>query len=58
MLIEFDAFAHQSIEVRGANRSPMPADVVPAQIVGHDEQDVWGCRANNGRRHDAHWTAK
>ena len=40
VLVEFDSFANEPIQIRRANRSTMPTDVVPAQIVGHDEQNV------------------
>ena len=40
MLIEFNPFANQLVQVRGFAKSAMPADVAPTEVVGHNEQDI------------------
>ena len=40
MLIEFNPFAHQLVQLGRLAKAAVPADIAPAEVVGHDEQDV------------------
>ena len=52
MAIEFASLAHELVHVRGLAEAAVPADVGPAEVVGHDEQDVRALRGGEGRQRE------
>ena len=52
MAVEFASLAHELVHVRGLAEAPVPPDVGPAQVVGHDEQDVRSLRGGERRQRE------
>jgi hypothetical protein len=40
MLVQADTFFSQAIDIRGHDTRAVEADVIPAQIIGKDENDI------------------
>jgi hypothetical protein len=41
MLIKFDSFTDQRIQMGRLREAAMPADIAPSQVISDNEQDVW-----------------
>ena len=44
MAVEFHALADEAIHGGRLAKPPVPADVTPAEVIGHDDEDVWPWR--------------